>query len=85
MKRLAVVALLVLLFCAGCHAIPNAIKVELDFIDTVVDVAIVELTAATNADDVAETSSRALLRLAPHTETLRIWAEGQEVRDDSGP
>jgi hypothetical protein len=77
MKRLAAVVLFVSLFCTGCCAIPNAIKTELDFIDTIVDVALVELKTAENADDVAETSSRALLRLAPHTENLRQWAEGK--------
>jgi hypothetical protein len=85
MKRLVAVLAIVAVFCSGCFSIPGPIKTEIDFVDTVVDVALRELKDAENADDVAETSSRALLRLAPHTENLRQWAEGQEVDDDSGP
>jgi hypothetical protein len=85
MKRLAAVLAVLAIFCSGCFSIPSAIKTEIDFADTVVDTALRELKEATNAEQVAETSSRALLRLAPHTENLRLWAEGQGVDDDSGP
>ncbi len=85
MKRLAAVLFAILIVCSGCFSIPAAIRTEIDFADTVVDVALREMKEATNAEQVAETGSRALLRLAPHTETLRLWAEGQGVTDDGGP
>ncbi len=85
MKRLVAVLAIVAVLCTGCFGIPAAIRTEIDFVDTVVDTALRELKEATTAEQVAETSSRALLRLAPHTENLRQWAEGQEVSDDDGP
>lgn len=85
MKRLAAVLAVIAVLCAGCFSIPVAIRTEIDFADTVVDVALREMKEATSAEQVAETGSRALLRLAPHTENLRLWAEGQEVTDGSGP
>jgi len=77
MKRLAVVMAIVAVCFVGCCTIPAAVKTQIDFVDTVTDVALKELKDAENADQVAEISSRALLRLAPHTENLRQWAEGQ--------
>ena len=85
MKRLVAVLVIIAIFCSGCFSIPAVVKTEIDFADTVVDTALRELQEATSTEQVAETSSRALLRLAPHTENLRLWAEGQEVRDGSGP
>lgn len=85
MKRLLSVLAVLAIFCSGCFSIPSAVKTEIDFMDVVVDTALSELKAATSTEQVAETSSRALLRLAPHTENLRLWAEGREVDDASGP
>lgn len=85
MKRLAAVLTVIAIFCSGCFSIPMAVRTEIDFMDVVVDTALSEMKEATSPGQVAETGSRALLRLAPHTENLRLWAEGQEVDDASGP
>ncbi len=85
MKRTVAVLAIVVVLCSGCFSIPAAIKTEIDFTDTVVDTALREMNKATSAEEMAVMGTRALLRLAPHTENLRLWAEGQEVDDGSGP
>lgn len=73
--------LALILFCgAGCYSVPAKIRTEIDFMDTVVDTALIELKKVKTVDQAAETSTRALLRLAPHTENLRLWVAGEGVK-----
>lgn len=85
MKHLVAVLAIVAVLCAGCYSIPAAIRTEIDFTDTVVDTALREMNKAASAEEMAVLGTKALLRLAPHTENLRLWAEGQGVDDGSGP
>jgi hypothetical protein len=75
---LAVVAL----FLTGC--VPAAIKQEIDFVDTVVQVGVKETEeffTTTDAEEkirIGEKAIGSLKRLQPHTENLKRWVEGEE-------
>jgi hypothetical protein len=67
---------------AGCFGVPGAVKTEIDFVDTVTQIAIKEGAEIEDAENRAEKYERALKRIAPHTDNLRRWAEGEESDAD---
>ena len=79
MKAILVVAAL---FLIGC--VPAAIKAEIDFVDTVIQVGVVETKGFDNSNDAAEKISfgqkaiKALRRLKSHSANLKRWVEGEE-------
>lgn len=74
---LALSLLFSLVFFSSCGT-PLAIKTEIDFIDTVTQTAVKEIEASDDPAVRAEKGYRALKRLAPHTDNLKRWAEGEE-------
>lgn len=79
MRVIAWFAVCVLL--VGCASIPAEIKTEIDFVDTVVQTAVVELEAESDVAKKADKAERALKRLAPHTDNLRRFAEKGQSAD----
>jgi len=79
MKTILAVAALFLLGC-----VPAAIKKEIDFMDTVVQIGVTETEKFDSTDDIDEKirfgqkAIGALRRLKPHSANLKRWVEGEE-------
>ena len=79
MKAILTVAALFLLGC-----VPAAIKQEIDFVDTIVQVGVLETEAFSTSNDAAEKirlgekAIGSLRRLQPHSANLKRWIEGEE-------
>ena len=75
-------AVLAALFLFGC--VPSAVKTEIDFVDTVVQVGVMETKEFFTTNDAAEKirlgqlAIGSLRRLQPHTKNLKCWVEGEE-------
>ena len=73
---------------AGCCSTPSAIVDEIHFMDTVVRVGVKETEGfeSANAEDAQALGLKAvnaLRRLAPHTDNLKRWSDGEEPAGDS--
>jgi hypothetical protein len=66
----------------GC--VPEAIKQEIDFMDTVVQIGVTETENFDSTDDIddkirfGQQAIGALRRLKPHSANLKRWVEGEE-------
>jgi len=76
-----IIAGLLLLVCAGC-GIPKAVATEIDFLDTVISVAVKEIASITDDKQRATIAVNALKRAAPHAENLRLWVEKEMPNAD---
>lgn len=76
-----IIVVLLLLVFAGC-GIPKAIATSIDFLDTVLSVAVKETATIEDDKQRATIAVNALKRAAPHAENLRIWVEREKPNAD---